>query len=38
MKYVILALTGLFLAIPCYADIIIVDDDWPVWMRNFPDY
>ena len=37
MKYVILALTGLFLAIPCYADIII-DDDWPVWMQNFPDY
>jgi parallel beta-helix repeat protein len=34
MKYVIFALTGLFLAIPCYADMIIVDDDWPADFNN----
>lgn len=34
MKHVILALTGLFLVIPCYADIIIVDDDWPADFNN----
>jgi len=34
MKYLILALTCLLLAVPCYAEIIIVDDDWPYDFNN----
>ncbi len=34
MKYLVLALSCLLLAIPCYAEIIIVDDDWPYDFNN----
>lgn len=34
MKYLILALSCLLLAVPCSAEIIIVDDDWPYDFNN----
>jgi len=37
MKKVVFAFTCLLLTIPCYADIIIVDDDWPYDFNNIQD-